>query len=169
MSCRRALMSATRTMLPNATQGMMARSVEPLNSPTVQFLTIPLYVVQDSGRICPSIHNTCRHFSSTSAIKSNPRSSFAEDYDEWYSHGKMGPRTRSAWDGESFFFDTESSSSSLLLNELERDAQQLGDHMLTSDGDIDDLSFEFELPTTEVVGDDELDSYDIIEDDVHGE
>ena len=115
-----------------------------------------------------------RYFSALTSLHSSDPPHFSEDYDEWYSHGTVGIRTRPSWEGDypavnsSYSYDHHDTGSGrmpgcFLLEELKREELQLQLHQ-NEQHDMDDLFFEFELPEEKVAGNDALDFYEILED-----
>ena len=116
-----------------------------------------------------------RHFSAiTTSLQPSGRSFFAEDYDEWYSHGKVAPRKHP---GDHPVYDcyechdTEPGRkpSCFLLEELER--EELQRHLFQDEqhDDLDDPFFEFDTPEKAVAGKDAVDLYEIVEDQMCGD
>jgi hypothetical protein len=116
-----------------------------------------------------------RHFSAIiTSLQPSGRSFFPEDYDEWYSHGKVAPRKRP---GDHPVYDCHEchdtepgrKSSCFLLEELEREELQLHLFQDEQHDDLDDPFFEFDTPEKAVAGKDAVDLYKIVEDQMCGD
>jgi hypothetical protein len=147
--CYRIVLSATRTTLSHVAQGTIVLRLSPIIVPAIQFLTTPLYAWYDDDLsvaqpttnrlpVRPSRHS----YSSTVSFQSSPRSSFFEDYDDWYSHGKVDPRTRTTLD--------EPFVAGFLLNEIACQRLQLDGNLFHAGEDVDGLPFEFITPAKDL-------------------
>lgn len=126
ISCQQALERVTKAAIQKLTLGGFPfQPVQPA-VPAVQFLTIPLR----------SPHNTPRrgrrYFSTSTPTPLSSPSSFREDYDEWYSHGKVANVTRPTLDDEVSYYQEDPSISTsvqsnagFLLDEIEREQEEL--------------------------------------------
>jgi hypothetical protein len=118
--CHETLVSAAKAAMMRVSQGatFSLRPVQPL-IPAVQLLTIPLN--EHPRHISRRGAGRHRYYSSSVASSSTARSSFKEDYDEWYSHGRVGSITRQPTDDEMYFSGTDPEKRGLLLDEIRQE------------------------------------------------
>ena len=157
LSCYQSIHVTAEVALGRITQASVFLQRHQLPVPALQFLTIP-----SSDNHLLRRRRQVRNF--TSVARSEPNSSsFGEDYDEWYSHGRVGHVTSEPIDDETDYFKSQSSTHAhhhrwFLLEELKQEASfhlheqralnaSLADHAMTlameeSDDDLlDDLDF----------------------------
>ena len=106
-------------------QGIISLQPAPPVVPVVQFLTIPLkndHPRQRNINLHRGIH---RYFSSTFVVPST-RSSFQEDYDELYSHGKVASTTKEPpMDGnDDLQYAPDLEPAGFLLNEIRQEEEE---------------------------------------------
>ncbi len=119
-SCHQTLSSTAKAVITRVSQGSFFSQQIPPFIPAVQFLTIPL---KDK---CNKVRwGRGRHYSTTTNVLSTPSSSFKEDYDEWYSHGRVGSVTSTSTDEEIYYQGNESTFNGVqygfLLDELKEE------------------------------------------------
>lgn len=121
ISCHKAMFAAKAAMAKVSQGTLSLRSwAQPL-VPAVQLLTIPL---KDDHRRKHARHpGRCRYYSSSPALSTTARSSFKEDYDEWYSHGRVGSITRPPLDDEMYEYEgiVDPDACSFLLDEIRQE------------------------------------------------
>lgn len=123
VACYQSMNVAAKGALARMTQVSFSLLKHQHHVPAVQFLTIPL---QENCNNSLRRGRQLRNFASLAQSQSGTSSSFREDYDEWYSHGRVGHVTSEAMDDETDFstFDTTSNAlhRGFLLEDLKRDA-----------------------------------------------